>query len=58
MTLERKEIISSILSREDRRRADVNADGYINAADLTQLQSFIIRSGNMEAVKYDKASRQ
>lgn len=55
MVLERKEVISSILSREDRRRADVNSDGYVNADDLTQLQSFILNSGNLEAVEYDKA---
>ena len=50
MILMRQELVSGELDRSTKRRADVDADGKIGAADAVQLQSFLLNGGSFSAV--------
>lgn len=50
MALMRQELVYNKLDRSAKRRADVDADGKVLAADAVQLQLFLLKGGSFSAI--------
>lgn len=55
LSLLKKEVITPFLNRHDRRRADTNADGYVDLVDVIILQKYLLNVGRITAVTEGKS---